>query len=222
MAQRVVRGGYSTETEPAHPGDSHERGDHHGQQTSAHRACPQGRRGECTARNHLAVGKRYALGLAGTDVGVGAVGAVDLQARRLRADRYIPGHLAVFDHRRDVGPHPVEIARLGTVLHQAVPRASRLDGGPKIGECLLRHQWMTDDVVRRADQLLLREAAHLDKHVVGEDDGTAAVGARDQRLTFRHLDLVVGDRFVHAHGSSPAARRRAARCAEDRLRVEIW
>ena len=63
---------------------------------------------------------------------------------------------------------------------------------------------------------------HLDKHVVGEDDGAVAVGARDQRLAVRHLDLVVGDRFVHAHGSISCRATVAAERAEDRLLVEIW
>ena len=61
------------------------------------------------------------------------------------------------------------------------------------------------DAVRLADQLLLREAAALDKHMVGEDDATAWIGALEQRLAIRNFELAVGDRLVGTHMQSPAA-----------------
>ncbi|MCY1415503.1 hypothetical protein D9M71_309880 [compost metagenome] len=64
------------------------------------------------------------------DAPVGQSSRIDLGSRRLRAHRGIADHASLLDGRRDVGQHPVMIAALAPVHHQAVPGMALLDGFP--------------------------------------------------------------------------------------------
>ncbi|MGE0221817.1 MAG: hypothetical protein AB7S57_01050 [Acetobacteraceae bacterium] len=59
---------------------------------------------------------------------------------------------------------------------------------------------MPNEVVRRTEKLLLGKAAYLYKEMICEGDAAARIGARDQGLAVRNFDLVIGNRFVDAHG----------------------
>jgi hypothetical protein len=133
--------------------------------------------------------------------GVGLLRGGDAGCIRLAADRDEAGDLIVLDDWCDVGPHPVESAAFAAILDQPVPWTAGLDGGPEVGESLLRHMRVADDVMRGADQLLLRKTADLDKDVIGEGDPALDVGSRHQRL-FGKFDFVVRDRLVHTHRGS--------------------
>ena len=192
-AQHGVRGRHAGKAEPAHRGDHQER--HRRRQRPCVRATTGTRPGTACHNPSRMISpsrRRDALRGAGADRGISLFGRRDRLAGWPGADRNVAGHLIVLDHRRHVGPHPIEIARLRPVLDQAVPWPPGLDGRPKVGECLRRHMRMADDVVRRADQFRLGEAADLDEDLIDEDDaarrdrcGTPAVRRRVFRFRRR-------------------------------------
>ena len=132
---------------------------------------------QSATRDEFAVAERDAARGAGLDRGVSRFGGGDRLAFGTRTDRDVAGHLVVLDHRRHVGSYPVKVAAFGPVFDQAIPGAAGFDGCPKIGERLFRHVRMAHDVVRRADQFLIAEAADLGEDLIGECDVAGRVGA---------------------------------------------
>ncbi|MNZ78819.1 hypothetical protein D3C78_974080 [compost metagenome] len=138
----------------------------------------------------------------------------NLGAARLRAHRGVADHPALLDGRRDVGAHPVVVAVLAPVHHQAVPGVALLDGFPQVGEGHRRHVRMAHQVVVGTVQLFPGEATDLDEGRVGVGDPALEIGTRNQEITLLQFVLALGDRLVVTHTDllhgycRPAERRR--------------
>ena len=131
------------------------------------------------------------------------LGRPHLFARGLAAHRQVARRLAVAQQRRHVGHHPVMVAILAAVLHQARPGPPGLHGRPEVAEGLGRHVGMADQVVRPADQLLAAEAADRDEHVVAVQDPALQVSGGHQRAAFGEREFPLRDRQIRSHRCVP-------------------
>jgi hypothetical protein len=146
-----------------------------------------------------AVAQDQAARVAGLEFAVQRRRLCYLLAGRFGAHRHIAGRLAVLEHRRHVGVHPVIIAVLAAVLDHAAPRPSGADRLPHVGEGLHRHVRMAQDILRRADQLFLGKAAHLHEIRVRVTDIALQIRGRDDGLAVGELVFDIGDRGIQAH-----------------------
>jgi hypothetical protein len=163
----------------------------------------QPRQAGCDPGRHaLAVDDTHAARIACFELPVQLVGRAHLLARGLGAHRQVADRLAMLDHRGDVGQDPIKVAVLAAVLHQTGPRHAVFDGRPQVGEGLDRHVRMAHDVLRRAHQFLLGEAADVDEIRIGVVDVALQIGAGDDGLAILHDVFVLGDWSIGAHGPS--------------------
>jgi hypothetical protein len=125
-----------------------------------------------------------------------------LAAAGLAADGDIADHGAPFLDGAHVGVHPVEVAVLAPVLHQALPGLAGLERGPQIGEHRRGHVRMADQVVGLAQQFLALEAADARELVIDVGDVALEVGHGDQEAALLNQMLNGGHRLVHAHAGS--------------------
>ena len=131
---------------------------------------------------------------------VGRLASRHLVARRLAPQRHDADHLAVFPDRRGVSLDPVKVAVLAAVLDVADPGPACQDIAPEIGKGFGRHVRMAHDVVRLADQFLLRETGDVEEVLIDVGDATLQIGLGDDRLAVFQHDLFVGHGQVGAHG----------------------
>src|SRR5450830_57893 len=101
---------------------------------------------------------------------VGPFGSRYLLSTWLGLNRCVANDLAVFEHRHGIHLNPVIIAVLAAVLDRPSPGLSTFDGAPEIDKRLNRHVRMTHDVLRRADQLFIREPADVNKILIDIGD----------------------------------------------------
>jgi hypothetical protein len=140
-----------------------------------------------------------APGAALAHVPVKGLGGVDFLAAGLGADGQIAGDPAVPLDRAGVGPHPVVVAVLAPVLHQARPGVAGGQGIPQVLEGLGRHVRVAHDVVGRAHQFRLAEAAGLDEVGVAEGDQPLGVGGGNDLDAVAQHEFAAGDGEVLAH-----------------------
>ncbi|MCY1284177.1 hypothetical protein D9M70_330710 [compost metagenome] len=139
--------------------------------------------------------------LPGIDPPVQRLGPAHLLGGGLDPHRLVADHLAVLQHRRDVGVDPVVVAVMAAVLDDAHPRPALLQGLPHVGEHRRRHVRVTHDVVRGAQQFVATEAADRDEGVVAVGDLPLEVGGGDQPLLSRKGTFALGDGLIVAHWS---------------------
>nr|WP_275129304.1 hypothetical protein [Steroidobacter cummioxidans] len=135
------------------------------------------------------------------DGGISLLCLLDFDARWFDAHRHVADDFAalIVDHRRDVGSHPIEAAVLAAILHQAGPGLARTDGAPQIGERLLGHVGMTNEVLRLTQALLERVLAAGQECAVCIGDPTRRVGVRDDDFTIRKHVFHVAHSITHSH-----------------------
>ena len=109
------------------------------------------------------------------------------------AHRHVAGDLAGFQHRRHVGPHPVMVAVLATVLHQRGPGLAGLERGPHVAKGFGRHVGMPHQVVRLADQFVAAIAADLDEGRIAVGDAAFQIGGRHQDVAFGKFVFTLRD-----------------------------
>ena len=95
------------------------------------------------------------------------------------------------------------IAILATVLDDAHPRATLLQGAPHVLEHRRWYIRVAHKVVRSAYQLIHREAADFDKLIVAVSDLALGIGGRYQALVCREGTFTLGNRLIIAHGDGP-------------------
>src|SRR5690606_22495215 len=103
---------------------------------------------------------------------------LDLGAAGLGAHRDIAAQLLVLEDRRGIGAHPIVVAVLAAVLDHRSPGSPLAAGIPEILVSLGWHVWMAHDVVRRAEEFLVVEAADLDECGIRIRDASLGVGGR--------------------------------------------
>ncbi len=127
------------------------------------------------------------------------LGAANLFCGGFDPHRFIPHHLAVLQHRRDVGIDPVEVTVLAPVLDDAHPRQALTQRGPHVLEHRARDVRVAHRVVRCADQLFAAEAADVGEGVVAVGDDTLGVGRGNQTLLGREGPFALSDGLVVTH-----------------------
>src|SRR3546814_13014659 len=90
--------------------------------------------------------------------------------------------LTAFENRRDVGIHPIVIAVFRAVLDDSHPRFALLERPPHMGEHGRRYIGVTNDILRRADEVPLVETAYIDESIVAVGDDASCIGSRDKPL----------------------------------------
>src|SRR5690606_4768924 len=98
---------------------------------------------------------------------------------------HVPDDPPVIHHGRDVGAHPIVTTVFSTVLYNSRPTFPGANGGPEIGERLLGHVGMSNDVLRPPQAFFQRELAAAQEGLIGVRDPAGRIRMRDDDLIVR-------------------------------------